>query len=293
MTVSYTSEEVARILNLSDSELRICLKAALFPAPSKRRPESFTFQDLLLLKMARGLCASKIPVARIRRILSLLKRQLPADQMLCNLNIQADGRRIVVTDGSGRWQPDSGQFVFNFEAGDRTTQAIRLRPSRSTLGDRTASDWMALGLDLQEASPDEARAAYRQAIALDPHFGPAHINLGYLHQEQAEWHQAETCYRAAIACGPDEVLGYLYLAALMEGRGERPAAIDAYQKVVELQPNSAEAHYHLAKLYEAEDLRPEAIRHFAAAKRLLDRQRNRPRPHHAPPRPRPTRPTSG
>lgn len=270
MIISYSSAEVARILNLTDAELRICLRAALFPPPLKRQPRRFSFQDLLLLKTTRSLWASKIPVARIRRILELLKRELPADRMLCNVKIYAEGRRIVVSDGSARWQPDSGQFVFNFDAPDTSPTAIRPRRVHVSVQQRTAQDWMAIGLELHQTSPHEAQDAYRQALAIDPHLMAAHLNLGYMHQQQGEWDSALACYRAAIACAPDEVLGYFYLAPLLDERGDRCGAMVAYQKVVELHPDSAEAHYHLAKIYEAEGQQAHAIRHFAAAKKLLD-----------------------
>lgn len=282
MTVFYTSEEVARILNLSDGELRLCLRAALFPPLSKRRRLRFSFQDLLLLKTTRALCASKIPVARIRRILELLKHQLPADRLLCNLKIYADGRRVVVSDGSSRWQPDSGQFVFNFEAESSTTQAIRPRQTRGKTPTRTAHDWMAIGVDLLQTSLEEAGEAFQEAVVLDPQLAEAHVNLGYVHQELSEFHKAQECYRTAIACAPSEVIGYFYLAVLLEEYGDWPGAMEAYRKVVELEPSSAEAHYHLAKLCEAEGEPTDAIRHFAAAKRILERRDAPKRPPHRP-----------
>ena len=64
MSTTYTSEEVVRILKVSDTQFRGCLRAACFPSPSKRRPQRFTFQDLLLLQTAKRLCDAKIPVAR-------------------------------------------------------------------------------------------------------------------------------------------------------------------------------------------------------------------------------------
>jgi hypothetical protein len=91
--------------------LRGCLRAALFAAPSKRRPQRFTFQDLLILQTAKRLSDAKIPIPRIRRILTSLKRQLPNDGSLSTLKIYADGQRVVVWDGEARWQPDSGQFL--------------------------------------------------------------------------------------------------------------------------------------------------------------------------------------
>jgi tetratricopeptide (TPR) repeat protein len=271
----YTSNEVTRILNLSDSELRRCLRAALFPPLTKRRPLRFSFQDLLLLKTTKGLCEAKIPVSRIRRILDSLKRQLPEDQQLSNVKIYADGHRVVVWDGTARWQPDSGQFLFNFEP-ETKARVQPVRPQHA-VPTRTAEQWVTLAMELEDHSPEEARHAYREALRLDPGLVDAHINLGFLYHADCDLTHAEACYRAAIRYAPREVLGHFNLAVVLEEKGDRVGAIEQYQDVLRLQPAFAEAHYNLGTLYEAEGRKTEAIQHYAAAKKLLGGRRGRSR----------------
>jgi tetratricopeptide (TPR) repeat protein len=273
MSTTYTSQEVARILRVSESEFRSCLRAALFPAPSKRRPRRFTFQDLLLLQTAKRLCDAKIPVARIRRLLHSLKRQLPDEQSLAQVKIYADGRRVVVWDGQSLWQPDSGQFLFNFEPVTPEGKQVRaitsgVRPSGKESG-RTAEQWVVLAMELEAESPDEARRAYQEALRLEPDFMDAHINLGLHYHRDGQLRQAERCYRKATEYAPDEVLGHFNLAVVLTDQGNRPGAIEAYETVVKLLPSFAEAHCNLAALYEAEGQKREAIQHYAAAKKLL------------------------
>jgi hypothetical protein len=38
--------------------------------------------------------------------------------------VYADGSRVVAWDGASRWQPESGQFLFNFEA-DKVVRRAR------------------------------------------------------------------------------------------------------------------------------------------------------------------------
>lgn len=269
MSTTYTSQEVARILKVSASEFHRYLRAALFPSPTKRHPQRFTFQDLLLLQTAKRLCDAKIPIARIRRILGSLKRQLPDDGSLSKLKIYADARRVVVWDGTARWQPDSGQFLFNFEPEKPAPAPVRSLRKIPTSTGRTADQWFITGMELEAESPEEARRAYEEAIRLDPAMVDAYLNLGLLHHREGSLPQAEVCYRGAIQHAPKEVLGHFNLAVVLGDQGKRREAIGAYEAVTTLQPAFAEAHYNLGMLYETEGQKAEAIQHYAAAKRIL------------------------
>ena len=63
----------------------------------------------------------------------------------------------------------------------------------------TASQWYDLAAELEATSPEEAQAAYRQALALDPTLAPAHVNLGQLAHTRTDFREAETHYREALA----------------------------------------------------------------------------------------------
>ena len=96
----FTTGEVAKILNLPGERIRSFVRAG-FVASARRSKNTFqfTFQDLLFLKTAKGLLDSRVPPQRIVRMLSSLKRQLPADRPLSSLKIYADGRRVIAWDG--------------------------------------------------------------------------------------------------------------------------------------------------------------------------------------------------
>ena len=74
----YTTEEVARLLRLSPAQIRSYTRAGfLSPARAVRGELRFSFQDLVLLRAAKGLMAARIPAAKIRGSLRRLKQQLP------------------------------------------------------------------------------------------------------------------------------------------------------------------------------------------------------------------------
>jgi tetratricopeptide (TPR) repeat protein len=253
------------------------LRAALFPSLRKRHPQRFSFHDLLLLQTAKRLHDASIPITRIRHILTSLKRQLPEDGSLSSLKIYADGHRVVVWDGRARWQPDSGQFLFNFDPASTDTQSVRVlklsvkrtAPSSS----RSAEDWVMTAMELERNSPEEARRAYQEALRLEPALVDAHINLGLLFHRDGQLQEAERCYRQAIEYAPQEVLGHFNLAVVLADSGNRRGAIDAYETVVTLLPSFAEAHCNLGALYEVEGQKGKAIQHYAAAKKLLKGKR--------------------
>jgi tetratricopeptide (TPR) repeat protein len=253
----------------------------LSPSRGRGGQLEWSFQDLLLLKTTKGLLDARVPLSRIRRMVASLKRQLPDDRMLSSLTIYADGRRVVAWDGSARWQPDSGQFLFNFDAqavASVVSQPERLpapaleatgQPTRTPT--RTAEQWFNLGCELDAASPEEARHAYHQALELDPAMADAHVNLGRLYHEAKQPAQAEAHYRAAAQGAPDDPVAHFDLAVLLEELERTDEAIQAYRCALKAAPDFADAHYNLGLLFDALGKRGLAMTHLRAARKLYGR----------------------
>src|SRR6266849_9969112 len=166
----YTTEEVARLLGLSPAQIRSYTRAGfLSPARGGRGNLRFTFQDLVLLKAAKGLLAARIPAAKIRGSLRRLKQQLPRGRALSELRITAEGHRVVVRDEAIAWHPESGQLVLDFDVATLAQRAAPLARRRAAAARRVEEDldaeqWFALGLELEVSEADEARDAYRRAL---------------------------------------------------------------------------------------------------------------------------------
>ena len=275
MTV-FSTDEVAKILGLSGSQIRSAARAAqVSPGRGHDGRLRWTFQDLLLLKTTRGLLDARVPARRIRRTLASLRRQLPGDQALSSVTIYADGRRAVVWDGRVRWQPDSGQFLFNFEAaavGPLAPLPMADSAPASRPATRTAEEWFDLGCELEASSPEEARHAYEQAIALDPALADAHVNLGRLFHHAGLTDRAETHYRAALAHAPRDPIAHFNLAGLLEEAGRTQAAVASYQHALAADPDFADAHYNLGLLLDSLGRRSGAMTHLRAARRLYGRR---------------------
>jgi tetratricopeptide (TPR) repeat protein len=269
----FTTRDAAKILDLREQQIRSCVRAGfLSPIRGPGRRLQFTFQDLLLLKTTKGLLDSRVPLKRIRRMLASLTRQLPDDQHLTSLTIYADGSRIVAWDGAARWQPDSGQFLFNFEVQAVAEQvALPLVPAVDPAPALTAKEWFHLAVELEGSSPEEAQRAYHQALELDPTLSDAHVNLGRLYQETKKPVQAEAHYRAAVEHAPTDPIPHFNLGVLLDDLGRADEAVRAYRQAIDCDPDFADAHYNLGLLYEALGKRSEAIRYLRKARALYGR----------------------
>jgi tetratricopeptide (TPR) repeat protein len=269
----FTTGEVAEILGVPAARIRACVRAGLVrPRRGRGRRLQFGFEDLLLLRTTRDLLDARIPLGRIRRMLASLRRQLPDDEHLQHVTIYADGRRIVAWDGNARWQPDSGQFLFNFDAGRVVEKASGPRRAPApAVPIRTAREWFDLALELEASSPEEARRAYEQALELDPHLTDAHINLGRLYHAEGRCAEAEAHYRTAAAAAPRDPIPPFNLGVLYDDLGRHGDAVRAYKRALAIDPDFADAHYNLGLVYEAMGRRTETITHLQRARALYGR----------------------
>src|SRR6185503_1521388 len=118
---------------------------------------------LTLLEAARGLAGARIGPRRIGRALSRLREQVPERAALANLEISAEGTRIVVTDGSARWQPESGQILMEFGVTPGETRVplrATVAPDPAGPGRESADDFYERGCELEATEPAAAESEY-------------------------------------------------------------------------------------------------------------------------------------
>ena len=272
----YTTEEVARLLGLSSAQIRSYTRAGfLSPARGARGDLRFSFQDLVLLKAAKGLMAARIPAAQVRGSLRRLKQQLPRGRALSELRITAEGHRVVARDGAVAWNPESGQLVLDFDVATLAQRAAPLARRQAAAARRVEEDldaeaWFELGVELEVSDPDEARDAYRRALELDPHHAEAHVNLGRLLVESERAEEAETHFRAVLTDHPDHATAWFNLGIALEDRRRTNDAVKAYEQAIAADRRLADAYFNLARLYEQAGKRAAALRNLSKYRLLTE-----------------------
>jgi tetratricopeptide (TPR) repeat protein len=270
----YSAREVAHLLGLPVGRIYSYVRSGfLEPARGPRRALHFSFQDVVVLRAAKGLVQARISPVRVRRILKRLADHLPEGRSLAGLTIAAEGSRVVARDGGARWNPESGQRLFDFEVAELARKvepivrraAAEARRSESDLG---AEDWYEVGVHLEIAAPEEARDAYRRALELDPRHADAHVNLGRLLHEHGELGSAEIQYRAALMTDPESSTAAFNLGVVLEDLGRADEAVAVYERLLKVDPGCADAHFNLSRLYERSGRRIASLRHFRAYEKL-------------------------
>ena len=265
----YSTEDILHILRIDRRRLRKYQRAVAVCPAGRGRTSSYTFHHLVLLRTAKTLCDAGIPVRRIRNALQLIQRHIGPARGLQSIAIAAVGGQIVVTDATGQWRPESGQLLLDYEARGafKVIDIGRSSRTRTSMPPR-ARDWFEWGLELEQASPEEARRAYEAALGLDPSLTEAHINLGVWHHQSGNLDEAERCYRQALQYNPRCIIAYFNLGLTLESKGDRQGAIRAHEELLRHEKSHREAHRCLGHLYEAEGRLREALRHYAEARRL-------------------------
>ncbi|MBR9990518.1 MAG: tetratricopeptide repeat protein [Gemmatimonadetes bacterium] len=273
--MGYSTRDVASLLGLPERRIRAYARAGLItPARGPRNSYLYSFQDLVLLRAAAELSRANVPVRRIGEALARLKRQLPQGRSLSELRIHAAGDEVVVRESSEPpWNPQSGQFHIEFDVADLAAQVAPLARGVSerahAQGDeRAATEWFELGIELEPVAPEEARAAYEQALRQEPALTDARVNLGRLLHDAGMREEAEAQYRQVLAVREHALAAY-NLGVLLEDTNRDVDAIKAYARAIAADPALAEAHFNLARIYEQRGDQRAAIRHFNGYRALV------------------------
>ncbi|MGH8772077.1 MAG: tetratricopeptide repeat protein, partial [Burkholderiales bacterium] len=193
---------------------------------------------------------------------------LPDSMPLSGLSICAVADRVVVKEGGNRWQAESGQYLLAFE-GDPADGSLSVIERREASPQPTAENWFDAGVALESKDTDAALLAYERAVAVDPAFLDAQINMGWLLHEAGRFAEAERVYRDAIkACGQAPMLLY-NLGVLLDDMGRKMEATETYEAALRGDPDMADCHYNLALLCEELKKPKDAIRHMAQYRRLI------------------------
>lgn len=267
----YTLRALEQMSGLGRGAILGLVRAGIVsPLRGPRNTYHFSFQDLVLVRMARALQNAKISPSQVRHALMELQAGLPQDTPLSGLRIKAFGKHVAVGEGTLQREVRSGQLLMDFDnaAAPASVSVLRREAAAAQVAD--ALQWFESGQLLEhQGKTAAAEAAYRQGLALTPGHAEAYVNLGALLCDAGRFQDAVELFDAALQICPSEPLLHFNRAIALEDLQRDEDALAGYQRCLDLAPDLADAHYNAARLHEKLGQRHLAIRHYSAYRRLI------------------------
>ncbi len=266
----YATRDVSDLIGLTPDQVRhYAHRGLLRPSRGKGGEYRFSFQDVVLLRTAKGLLDARVSARKAYKVLLKLKSELDTVKTLTSLRIYAEGSNVVVREENTLWNAETGQGHLDFSvkglADNVAALAERNFASAEALDELDSDDWYNLGLDLEEVDPERAPEAYQRAIALDATNADAYVNLGRLMQLRGNIKQAKKCYERAIVESRDHPLANYNLGTLFDELEELDMAVEYYRRADAV----PDAHFNLARIFELKGDELASLRHMRRYRALL------------------------
>jgi len=243
---------LARYRNLREDHLRYLVKCGVIrPVLRTNADTFFAFPDLAPIKQANeglGNWASFRSV--VRGLIASRQGQLALDFRLD----AAPAKILTLRRPAPREVPIATE--------------VRPVPERDTA---LAEEYFRAGSALDdgdESKREEAAAAYRKALELDPFLVAALINLANIRYSRDELVEAQALYERAIALESDFFEAHFNLGNIYHDLGRFADAQACYRESLQLNPSYADAHFYLAVTFEKMGLPQEARPHWRAYRQL-------------------------
>jgi tetratricopeptide (TPR) repeat protein len=261
----YSLADLKRLFGLPPALIRK-LSQAGFIGPSGKKSNQYSFQDLLVLRVAGALKAAKISTPKIVEALERIRTALPSGRLPA-IALAASGKDLVVREGSREWEA-SGQYALPLTTKAAAAQIAELKRGSRASAASLAHEHFERGHLLEDSDVMAARAAYLAALSIREDHLEARINLGRLLHLDGQLKEAERLYREAKA---SSALLSFNLAILLEDLEREEEAVAAYREALAQDPLLHDAHFNLSRLHEKAERPREALRHLLAYRRHIER----------------------
>ena len=251
---------MGRILGLDAGRLRYWERLRLVRPRARWGERFYNFGDLVALRTIKRLTDNRIPARRVRRTVTLLEQQFgEAPRPLQELRLLEQGRELLVIPPGATWpfNPLKQQWVFPFNAPS-------LRANLHAMAGRTPEELFEAALECethQEMLP-EAIETYLRVVELAPDWIEAHINLGVAYYQLGQLSDARAAFFDAVQLDPMNGISRYNLGCTLEELGELDEAIEHLQRAARAMPAHADVHFNLALAYEKRAERRRAREHW-------------------------------
>lgn len=269
----FSTEQVARILEVSPAEVRRWVRSGLLRPARIDRSVRFDFRDVAASRAVAALIRAGVTPRRIKRSLRQIGEWLPdAPDLLNRLEAGAAGLGLRVRLRSGQAADPSGQLLLDLadelgRARPAEERIVALRPEAGSAAPDTggAEAWFEAGMHAEEAGEyEQAVDAYERAVARGAASAEVDFNLGNALYALGRAADAAASYLRAVDREPGYVEAWNNLGNALIDTGRAGEAIDAYRRALALDPHYADAHGNLAEAFAQLGRAEEARRHRQA-----------------------------
>jgi tetratricopeptide (TPR) repeat protein len=154
---------------------------------------------------------------------------------------------------------------------DKTNQPMKRIPLMEKIAElsQDAETWFAVGnLYNQLDNKEKAKESYLKALAIDPEFSGAIVNLSIILYDEGNYSEAIPYLEKAFEEAPDNTFIAARLATAYQKSGRTQEAIDKYENVLIKDPNNIQAYLNLISIYRSMGNNAKAIEKINALKKV-------------------------
>ena len=252
---------------VTENHLRYLEKWGLVRSPAARGAGGeFSFSEIATIKQLASELERKVPLKQVLRAL------LAERQGQLHLDFHASGSASAKVVSLAARQPREERRALVDRAGGPAAAggngaAFPFSDPQAALAAKYFIEGSRLD-DGEGRRMDEAAAAYRKALVIDPTLVPAIVNLANIHYAHDELIEAQALYERAIGLDSDCFEAHFNLGNIHHDLGRFDEALACYRHAVALNPAYADAHFYLAVTLEKTGHSPEAKPHWKAYQEL-------------------------
>jgi tetratricopeptide (TPR) repeat protein len=245
-----TRDLLARYRLLREDHLRYLVKCGVIqPVVRTNADTFFAFGDVAIIKQANDELAGEASFRAVARNLIASRH----GQLAFDFRLDAAPAKILTLQRPADRRP------------------VKPRDVATQPDTALAEEYFRMGSSLDdgdESKLEQAAAAYRRALELDPYLVAGLINLANVHYSRDELVEAQALYERAIGLEPDFFEAHFNLGNIYHDLGRFPEAQSCYREALRLNPLYADAHFYLAVTFEKMGQSPEARPHWKAYREL-------------------------
>ena len=263
----YTPRDVRSLYpSITDNHLRYLEKWGLIHGGAPREERLYSFGDLLTIKQVAAELQRGTSLRVILRGL-LAERQGQLELDFHGHASDVPRAKVLALEGhkarGGSSAPTQNIHPGPAASRDASLQGFPFSDPQTAL----AAKYFIEGSRLDDGDGrkmEEAAAAYRKALVIDPDLVPAIVNLANIHYARDELIEAQALYERAINLDQDCFEAHFNLGNIHHDLGRFGEALHCYRGAVKLNPAYPDAHFYLAVTLEKTGHSVEAKPHWKA-----------------------------